>query len=151
MFIPHLLLQVVAPCLLLPCVIPHLLCYSTLLLPSSTSLFPTCYSTSLLPTPRLLLHILTPYSPLVIPHSYSSLVVPHPYSLLLACYSTFLLPTPRLLFLPFKKNTFGPPCIPTPHDCSPFACCCSLLIFPRMVLPPPLFHLQVVFGATTNK
>ncbi len=44
-----------------------------------------------------------------------------------------------------------PPCVSTPQGCSPLACYCSLLMFPRMVLPPPLFHLQVVFGVTTNK
>jgi hypothetical protein len=125
MAIPDLLLQVIAPRLLLPHVTPHLFCYSTLLFP--------CVAPCLL-LPHIAIHILDPYSPLAVLH-----------------------PGPRLLFLLFfskvhlAPHVVAPPCVPTRHGCSPFVCCCSLLMFPRMVLPPPLFLLQVVFGATTNK
>ncbi len=139
MVILHLLLQVVAPRLLFPCVTLHLLCYFTSLLP---------YLATLL----FLLHVATPhpYSPLV-PHSCSPLVV---------CYSTSLLPTPgllfhiltpRLLFLLFLKGAFGAPlCLYSPRSLP----ACLLLFLAYVSLdgtPSPSFSFASSLWSYTNK
>ncbi len=133
-------------------VTPCLLCCSTLLflvwLLPRVALRLLCCRTLLLPyaaTPHLLFlhvapHLLFPY-----------MAIP------LRCYSMSLLPTPRLLplhgcYLALLVHISTPPIvvIPSfflkvpltsttpPSGYSLLACCCSSLVFPRMVLPFPL-------------
>jgi len=87
---------------------------------------------SLMVDPCSLLPCMAPY--LLLPCAGAQ----HPYSSL-ACYCSFLLlfdvPTPSLLVVP-------------PHGCSLFACCYSLLVFPWMVLLPPLFFASSLWNYT---